>query len=62
MTDQNSEVFEHISQEQLMGSIGEGYMWVWYLFPESSYRVKEIPAEMYDAMILVYETTPIQPW
>lgn len=62
VTDQNSEVFEHISQEQLMGSIGEGYMWVWYLFPESSYRVKEIPTEMYDAMVLVYETTPIQPW
>ncbi|WP_246541206.1 erythromycin esterase family protein [Peptoniphilus ovalis] len=41
-----------------MGSLGEGYSWVMKLMP-TSYRIKEKPADLYDAMIFIYYAKPI---
>lgn len=41
-----------------MGSPGEGYAWYMKLLPQS-YRIEAVPADLYDAMALVYEATPI---
>lgn len=43
-----------------MGSIGEGYLWLWYLFPQSSYRTELVPAQSYDGMIYVHHASPTQ--
>lgn len=42
-----------------MGSLGEGYTWVMKFVPYS-YRIEKSPKEIFDSMIFVYETHPIQ--
>lgn len=42
-----------------MGSLGEGYAWYMKLLPQS-YRIKAVPADLYDAMALMYEATLIR--
>lgn len=42
-----------------MGSLGEGYTWVMKFIPYS-YRIENSPKEIFDSMIFVYETHPIQ--
>lgn len=42
-----------------MGSLGEGYTWVMKFVPYS-YRIEKSPKEIFDSMIFVYETHPIE--
>lgn len=58
--EESKKLYGQIYKETPMGNIGEGYSWVWYLFPNRVYRPSQVPAEMYDAMIFVYDNTPIE--
>ncbi|OFK79382.1 erythromycin esterase family protein [Peptoniphilus sp. HMSC062D09] len=55
---QDGETFEFINREINMGSLGEGYSPLMKFIP-TSYRVKEVPKDLYDAMIFVYYAKPI---
>ncbi|WP_062551702.1 erythromycin esterase family protein [Peptoniphilus phoceensis] len=55
---QDGETFEFINEEINMGSLGEGYSPLMKFIP-TSYRVKEVPKDLYDAMIFVYYAKPI---
>lgn len=55
---QDGETSEFINKEINMGSLGEGYSPLMKFIPRS-YRVKEIPKDLYDAMIFVYYAKPI---
>ena len=55
---QDGETFEFINKEINMGSLGEGYSPLMKFIP-TSYRVKETPKDLYDAMIFVYYAKPI---
>lgn len=60
---QESEALYRLIREPMpMASVGEGYMWLWYLFPQTAYRPKQIPVEMFDAMIYVGHAKPIEVW
>ena len=48
---------EIINKSMLMGSLGEGYSFLNKLLP-NSYRINDVPAELYDGMIIVTNTTP----
>ncbi len=52
------ETFDFINKEINMGSVGEGYSPLMEFIP-TSYRVKEVPKDLYDAMIFVYYAKPI---
>lgn len=54
----DGETFAFINKEINMGSLGEGYSPLMKFIP-TSYRVKEIPKDLYDAMIFVYYAKPI---
>lgn len=54
----DGETFKVINKEINMGSLGEGYSPVMKFIP-TSYRIKEVPKNLYDAMIFVYYTKPI---
>ena len=49
---------EVINKSMLMGSLGEGYSFLNKLLP-NSYRINDVPAELYDGMIIVTNATPI---
>ena len=55
---QDGETSEFINKEINMGSLGEGYSPLMKFIP-TSYRVEEIPKDLYDAMIFVYYAKPI---
>ena len=55
---QDGETFEFINKEINMGSLGEGYSPLMKFIP-TSYRIKEVPRNLYDAMIFVYYAKPI---
>ena len=55
---QDGETFDLINKEINMGSLGEGYSPLMKFIP-TSYRVKEVPKDLYDAMIFVYYAKPI---
>ncbi|MFR9277993.1 MAG: erythromycin esterase family protein, partial [Peptoniphilus senegalensis] len=55
---QDGETSEFINKEINMGSLGEGYSPLMKFIP-TSYRVKEAPKNLYDAMIFVYYAKPI---
>lgn len=59
VTEKSPKLYEQIHTETSMGSVGEGYLWIWRLFPESGYRTVDVPSDMYDAMIYVYQAHPI---
>lgn len=46
-----------INQSMLMGSLGEGYSLLNKILP-NSYRINDVPAELYDGMIIVINATP----
>lgn len=46
-----------INQSMLMGSLGEGYSFLNKILP-NSYRINDVPAELYDGMIIVINATP----
>ena len=59
--DENSALGKKIYGSIPTGSIGEGYSPL-YKVIKSYTQLRYAPAEMYDAMILYYETTPIDIW
>lgn len=59
VTEESSDLYKQIHTDTPMANIGEGYMWVWYLFPDSVYRPAQTPVDMYDSMIYVYKAHPI---
>ena len=56
---EESELYELISQYMYMGTLGEGYSWLMRLLPPS-YRIFQPPAVLYDSMIFVTNATPIK--
>lgn len=54
----DGETFDLINKEINMGSLGEGYSPLMEFIP-TSYRIKEVPRNLYDAMIFVYYAKPI---
>ena len=59
--DAGSALGKKIGEAGATGSLSEAYSWV-YKVLKSSYQVFHAPTDMYDAMILYYETTPIEIW
>lgn len=59
VTDTNCELYQLIHQECNMGLVGEGYSE--WMMASKSYLMKVVPAERYDAVIYVYQATPIDP-
>lgn len=55
---ENGETFDLINKEINMISLGEGYSPLMKFMPRT-YRVKEVPKDLYDAMIFVYYAKPI---
>ena len=56
---QNGKAWELLNTHINMGSLGEGYTWLMNFLP-TSHRLNAKPADLYNAMIFFYETTPIQ--
>lgn len=55
---QNSEkMSEIINNNMLMGSLGEGYSILNKILP-NTYRINDVPAQLYDGMIIVTNATP----
>ena len=59
LKESDGEIYTVAHSPMMMGSIGEGYQPVWHLMP-SYIRGKEVPSETFDAMIMVYDATPIR--
>jgi len=58
----DSVLYKTLHTTQPMGNIGEGYLPLWYFFPESSYRTQAVPAALYDGMIYLYHANPTDVW
>ena len=56
---EGSSLYSLINSPLRMGSLGEGYTWMMRIV-QSSYRPKAMPGGLYDAMIFVYEGSPIE--
>ena len=56
---EGSSLYSLINSPLRMGSLGEGYTWMMRIV-QSSYRPKAMPSGLYDAMIFVYEGSPIE--
>jgi len=54
------ELYRQLRSPIPMAQLGEGWLWLWYLFP-NQYRPAKIPAELYDGMICFYRASPIRP-
>ena len=57
---ENKKVCDLIHSSISMGSVGEGFTELYYLF-HSAYRVEMAPAELYDGMIFYYKVGPTSP-
>lgn len=55
----SGKLYEIIHSGTRMANVGEGYMWLWYIFVDNI-RPKFVPADKYDSMIFVYKASPIQ--
>ena len=53
--------YDLLHTEGSFGEIGEGYMFLWYLFADNTYRANHVAADTYDAMIYIYHADPIDP-
>ena len=53
----SEKIKEIINQSMLMGSLGEGYSFLNKILP-NSYRINDVPVELYDGMIIVINATP----
>lgn len=53
----SEKMHEVINQKMLMGSLGEGYSFLNKILP-NTYRINDIPFELYDGMIVVTNATP----
>lgn len=56
----NEALYRMIRQPMPMASVGEGYMWIWYFFPQLTYRPEQTPSELFDAMIYVDHAKPTE--
>ena len=56
---EGSSIYSMINSPLRMGTLGEGYTWMMRIV-QSSYRPKAIPSGLYNAMIFVYEGSPIE--
>ena len=56
---EGSSLYSLINSPLRMGSLGEGYTWMMRIV-QSSYRPKAMPSGLYNAMIFVYEGSPIE--
>ena len=56
----NAKIHTMVNSKVSMGSLGEGFMGMYYLI-HSSYRVNMAPTELYDGMIFYYEVGAINP-
>ena len=56
----NNKLYTMVNSKVSMGSLGEGFMGMYYLI-HSSYRVNMAPTELYDGMIFYYEVGAINP-
>ena len=61
VTEESSELYEQLHTNTRMAAVGEGYMWLWYVFTDSI-RPLQVPADLYDGMIYVYHAEPISVW
>lgn len=59
--DKGSTLYPYISESIPTGSLGEAYTPLMLLM-KNQYQIYFAPEEMYDAMILYYQTTPTQIW
>lgn len=59
--EESSELYDQLHTDMRMANVGEGYMWLWYIFVDSI-RPAQVPAELYDGMIYVYDAEPISVW
>ena len=59
--DERSSLYSYISESIPTGSLGEAYTPLMLLM-KNQYQIYFAPEEMYDAMILYYQTTPTQIW
>ncbi len=59
--DEESSLYPYISESIPTGSLGEAFTPLMLLM-KSQYQLYFAPEEMYDAMILYYQTTPTQIW
>ena len=50
-------MYEVVNSNMLMGSLGEGYSFLNKLLP-NTYRINDVPSELYDGMIIVTNATP----
>lgn len=57
--DKDSQTYATISSKMSMGSLGEGYSFLMKVLPYTN-RIKEIPIDLYDSMIFVYQANPIE--
>lgn len=55
---ESTKLYDQIHKETSMGSVGEGYSIYFYLF--QTFRESMVPADCYDAVIYVYDATPIE--
>ncbi len=56
--DENDEVWNVINAPMTMGSLGEGYSFLMHIM-KNTVRLNIIPTQKYDAMIFIYNTTPL---
>jgi len=59
--DPNSALGKKINGKTKMGSIGEKYS-VMFKILKKCYQLEQVPSEKYNAMIYVYEASPIEVW
>ncbi|MCR5249626.1 MAG: erythromycin esterase family protein [Lachnospiraceae bacterium] len=57
--DKNSALGKKIHSRIPLGTVGEAYSPIYAVY-KGGYQLRQVPAEKYDAMILVYEATPIE--
>lgn len=55
--DNSEKMHEVVNSNMLMGSLGEGYSFLSKLLP-NTYRINDVPSELYDGMIIVTNATP----
>lgn len=58
--EENKAVYDLVHSDVTMGSVGEGFSGVYYLF-HSAYRIEQPPVDYYDGMMFYYEVSPIAP-
>ena len=59
--DEESSLYPYISESIPTGSLGEAFTPLMLLM-KNQYQLYFAPEDMYDAMILYYQTTPTQIW